>query len=45
MTNAQEVIANDRDYFLQVYSRPDFVIENGEGCYFCLLYTSDAADE
>ena len=33
MVNAQEVIANDRDYFLQVYSRPDFVIERGEGCY------------
>lgn len=33
MVNAQEVIANDRDYFLQVYSRPDFVLERGEGCY------------
>lgn len=33
MVNAQEVIANDHDYFLQVYSRPDFVLERGEGCY------------
>src|SRR5690606_19880872 len=30
-TNAQEVIQNEQEYVLGVYSRPPFVIERGEG--------------
>ncbi len=33
MATTQELIATDHDYILQVYSRPDFVIARGEGCY------------
>src|SRR5262245_31102020 len=33
MTTAEQTIANDQDYILQVYSRPNFVFERGEGCY------------
>ncbi|HEU5087138.1 MAG TPA: acetylornithine transaminase, partial [Roseiflexaceae bacterium] len=33
MTTAEETIANDQEYILQVYGRPNFVIERGEGCY------------
>lgn len=36
MTNS--IVATDRDYVLQTYARPDFVIERGEGCY---LYDTD----
>ena len=36
--NAEEVIANEQDYVLGVYSRPPFVIERGEGS---TLYDSD----
>ena len=31
MTNS--IVTTDRDYVLQTYARPDFVIERGEGCY------------
>ncbi len=30
---AEEVIADDQRYILQVYPRPNFVVERGEGCY------------
>jgi acetylornithine/N-succinyldiaminopimelate aminotransferase len=33
MATTQELIAADNDYILQVYSRPEFVIARGEGCY------------
>jgi acetylornithine/N-succinyldiaminopimelate aminotransferase len=33
MPTTSELIAADQDYILQVYSRPDFVIARGEGCY------------
>ncbi len=31
--SADDVIANDQQYILQTYGRPDFVLERGEGCY------------
>lgn len=31
--SAEEVIADDQCYILQVYPRPNFVVERGEGCY------------
>jgi acetylornithine/N-succinyldiaminopimelate aminotransferase len=31
--SAEEVIADDQRYILQVYPRPNFVVERGEGCY------------
>ena len=36
--NAEEVIANEQEYVLGVYSRPPFVIERGEGS---TLYDSE----
>jgi acetylornithine/N-succinyldiaminopimelate aminotransferase len=33
MSVTAETIANDQQYILQVYGRPNFVIERGEGCY------------
>ena len=33
MSLAEGTIANDQQYVLQVYGRPSFVIERGEGCY------------
>jgi acetylornithine/N-succinyldiaminopimelate aminotransferase len=33
MTTAEQVVSDDQNYILQVYGRPDFVIERGEGCY------------
>lgn len=31
--SARDVIADDHQYLLQTYARPDFVLERGEGCY------------
>ena len=31
--SAEDIIATDQQYILQTYSRPNFVIERGEGCY------------
>ncbi len=33
MTVAEETIANDQQYILQTYAKPDFVFARGEGCY------------
>jgi acetylornithine/N-succinyldiaminopimelate aminotransferase len=33
MSVADELIATDQQYILQVYGRPNFVIARGEGCY------------
>jgi acetylornithine/N-succinyldiaminopimelate aminotransferase len=33
VTTAEQTIANDQQYILQTYSRPNFVIARGEGCY------------
>ncbi len=37
-TKAEEIIALEREYVLQTYRRPDFVLERGEGVY---LFDSD----
>jgi len=36
--NKEEIMSWERDFVLQVYRRPDFVLEKGQGCW---LYDSD----
>lgn len=38
MSNAQELIAQEKQYVLQTYKRPPFVLDHGEGVY---LYDTD----